>query len=95
MAVSTVIERELVERARRYAERLRLALYRVIEEALREYLTPRELDPSLTPLARSPRRAGRPSKLEQIRDEERLRALLKRTGRPLRAHREAGDNSAK
>ncbi len=85
--ISTILERGLLEGGRMYASRMDVALCSVIEEALREYLSAREHDASIGLLAREPRRAGRPSRLDTIRREERQAALLKRTGRPLQTRR--------
>ncbi len=91
--VSTALDETVIERARRYCLLNGLTLGRVVDEALQEYLSPRELDPSTSPLARYRRQAGRPSRAKFAEEEGRRQGLLKRTGRPVKQHRRRPDGA--
>lgn len=85
--ISSVVQIEIIDGARTYATRVGVTLRAVLEEALREYLSARESGGVASPLARQLRRAGRPALIDKIRQEQRLAAITKRTGRPIEVRR--------
>lgn len=85
--MSTALQPDLARRMREYAKREGIAIGRLIEQALAEYLSIREQDASIGPLARTIRRPGRPSKADAARRTLELAQLRKGTGRPIKVDR--------
>jgi hypothetical protein len=81
--LSTALDVSISERARDYARSRGIALARLLEQALLEYLDARAANDSVGPLARTYRRSGRPSHAEQIEEHKRTELLRKKSGRPL------------
>lgn len=82
-ALSTALQTDLLWEARAYARENGIALARVCNEALREYLARREADPSLGFLAWTRRGRGAPSRMEIARRKAEAENARKRQGRPL------------
>jgi hypothetical protein len=89
--VTTVLEREVAEAVRALAIERGAALACLVEEALREYLAARPVGSGADLLAQMPRRTGRPSRLDRVREARRRAALRKRGGRPLAARLKSDD----
>lgn len=82
--ISAFIDLELHQRVYALAAASSCAVGRIVEESLLEYVTARPPGSDVSLAARLPRRSVRPSRIDDLAQLERERAMRKRCGRPMK-----------